>query len=281
MPSRNFRRGHGLAIALDVERAGNDLPLLLRQRADFLAAAATAAAAAGHRRRRLEVLVERTDAQEIDVAARLLRAVDRVVVGGARVVRHRVAGLHAELLHVEGVPGRHFARRLRAVEQRNHLLGAAVDRVDQLQVLHRIVIVGLRLDEEFLDRRGVGVASGLRQLHGRRQIRQQIDRVLRRRGQPLAVRRVELDAIEAVVRRGEVGRERAVGVRRQRHAFLLAEHHLPALRRHRRRDGQLDVGALEHGDVAAVFDLARLEAGVGRDRCSRDRSSSRTALRAR
>ena len=83
MPSRNFAGGHGLAIALDVERAGNDLPLLLRQRADFLSAAAATAAAAAHRRRRLEVLVERADAQEIDVAARLLGAVDGVVVGRA------------------------------------------------------------------------------------------------------------------------------------------------------------------------------------------------------
>ena len=46
MPSRNFAAVVGLAIALDVERAGNDLALLLRQRADFLSAATAATAAA-------------------------------------------------------------------------------------------------------------------------------------------------------------------------------------------------------------------------------------------
>ena len=46
-----------------------------------------------------------------------LRPGDGVVVGGARVVRHRVAGLHAELLEIERVAGGHFRHRLAAVEQ--------------------------------------------------------------------------------------------------------------------------------------------------------------------
>ena len=127
------------------------------------AAAAAATAAAAHRRRRLEVLAERPDAQEVDVARRPLRPADRVVVGGARVVGHGVAGLHAELLEIERVAGRHFRRRLAAVEEPNRLLGAAVDRVDQLQVPHREVVVGARLDDELLHRRRVGVAARLRQ----------------------------------------------------------------------------------------------------------------------
>jgi hypothetical protein len=198
-------RRHALAIALDVERAGNDLALLLRQGADFLArAAATATAAARHRRRRLEVLVERTNAQEIDVARRALRAVDRIVVGRLRVIRNGVAGLHADLLHIERVTGGHFAGRPRAAKQRNRFFRAAVDRVDELQVLDRVVVVGLRFNEEFFDRRRVGVASGFRQLDGRREIGEQINGVLRRCGEALAFRRIELDAIEAVMLRGEI-----------------------------------------------------------------------------
>ena len=245
-----------LAIALHVERAGDDLPLLLRQRADFLSpAAAATAATTAHRGGRLEVLVERPDAQEIDVARRRFRAGDRVVVGRLGVVRDRVARLHAELFHVEGVAGRDFRRRPRAVEQADGLLGSAVHRIHQLQVLHRIVIVGLRFDEELLHRRGVGVASRLRQLHRGRQIRQQVDRVLRRRRHVLAGRPIELDAVEAVLLRREFRGQRAVRVGGQRHAAVFAEHDAAALRRHRRRDRQRDVRAFEHGDVAAVFDL--------------------------
>ena len=47
---------HRLAIALDVEGRGDDLPLLLRQRADLAAAAAATAAAAGVRLGALELL---------------------------------------------------------------------------------------------------------------------------------------------------------------------------------------------------------------------------------
>src|SRR6185436_15751027 len=63
-----------LAIALDVERRRDDLPLLLRERFNLTAAApATTAAPAALRLRLAEVLVERTDAHEVEVARRALR----------------------------------------------------------------------------------------------------------------------------------------------------------------------------------------------------------------
>ena len=77
--------------------------------------------------------------------------------------------------------------------------------------------------------------------------------------------RVELDPVEAVGLGRERGRQRAVARPRQRDAVLVADHDPSARRGHRRRDGERDVGAGEHRDVAAVLDLARLEAGVGRE----------------
>ncbi len=188
-----------------------------------------------------------------------------VVVGGARVVRHRVAGLHAKLFEIERVPCGDLGRRLRAVEQPDGLLGAAVHRVDELQVLHRVVVFGLGFDEELLHRRRVGIAPGLRQRHGRRMIGQQVDGVLRRRGDVLAGRTVELDAIEAVLLRRELRRQRAVGVGGERHALVLAHHQASTLRRHGRRDRHLHLGASQHGDVAAVFNRSRLQLRVRRE----------------
>src|SRR5690606_34507874 len=123
-------RGRGLlAVPLQLERAGDDLALLLRQRADLVHAAASAAAASAHRRRGLEVLVEGANAQEVDVARRTLRARHGVVVRRARVVRHGVSRLHAQLLEIERVPGRDLRLRLAALEEPDALLLAAVDRI--------------------------------------------------------------------------------------------------------------------------------------------------------
>ena len=81
---------HRLAIAIDVEGRRDDLALLLRERADLSAAAAAAAAGARIRLGAAELLPQRTDLQEVDVA-RLPLAAAGVVVGGARVVGHEVA----------------------------------------------------------------------------------------------------------------------------------------------------------------------------------------------
>ena len=187
-------------IALHVERRRDDLPLLLRERLDLTAGSAAATTASAAVRLRLaEVPAERTDAQEIQVARRLL-ALPRRVVDRARVVRHRVARLDAELLEVEGVAGGHLGQPVAAAEQLDGLLGAAVHRVDELEVANAEVVLGLRLDVHLFDRRRRRVAAGFRERHGRRLIRQHVDRVLRRRGRALLARSLELDAVETVAR---------------------------------------------------------------------------------
>jgi len=137
-------------VADDVERRGDDLALLLRELADLLPAAAPAAAAR-LRLRRLVVLLERPDLHEVDVARRRLRPLDRVGVGRLRVVRHEVARLEPELLEVDGVAGADLGERLRSAEQVDRLRRAAVDRVEQLQRLHAVVVVRPRFEEQLLD----------------------------------------------------------------------------------------------------------------------------------
>src|SRR5207247_6379862 len=99
--------------------------LLPRNRA-YIVAAASAAAALRLRLRLLVVLPELTDLDEVDVAGGALRSFDAVVVGGARVVRHDVARLDAELLEIQRVARAHFRQRLRAVEQLDRLFRTAV-----------------------------------------------------------------------------------------------------------------------------------------------------------
>ncbi len=172
-------RRHRPAVALNLEGPGNDLTLLLRQRADFPTGAAASTTTATHRGGRLEVLAERPDAQEVDVACRLLGTAGHVVVRGLGVIRHGIAGLHAQLLEIERVPRRHFGRRLAAVVEPDCLLRPAVDRVDELQVLDREVVIGAGLDDELLYRRGIAVAARLGERDRRRLIRQHVDRVFR------------------------------------------------------------------------------------------------------
>jgi hypothetical protein len=79
-------------------------------------------AAAHHRRLRHRrpstapagTLIEGTDANEVQIAARLMAAVHAVVVRGARVVGHRVARLHAQLFEIERVTGADRWQSLRA-----------------------------------------------------------------------------------------------------------------------------------------------------------------------
>ena len=65
---------HRLPVAVDVEGRGDDLALLLRQRADLVLLPAATAAAPGLRLGALEVLLQRPHLQEVDVARRLLAA---------------------------------------------------------------------------------------------------------------------------------------------------------------------------------------------------------------
>ena len=117
-------------VAQRVERAGDDFLLLARECADI--AAAPAAAAGGLRLRLLVVFAELTDLDEVDVARRVLRSFDAVVVGRARVVRHDVARLETQLLEIQRVPRAHFRQRLRAAKELHRFLWSAVRRVHEL-----------------------------------------------------------------------------------------------------------------------------------------------------
>src|SRR5205085_7723844 len=98
---------HLRAVADQLVGRGDALLLLLGELRRRLAAA-TATTAAAARLGLLVRAVERTDAQEVDVGLRRLRAVDGVVVGRARVVRHHVARLERPLLEEERVPRGHL-----------------------------------------------------------------------------------------------------------------------------------------------------------------------------
>ena len=221
-------RSGGLAIALDVERRGDDLAFLFRQCADLVLLLAPAAPAARLRLCLLEVLLQWTHAHEVQIAHRLLRAADRVVIADARVIRHRVARLHAQLLEIERVPRRHVGHPRAAGEQRDRLLRAAVHAVDEVQRLDAVVVLGFRLEEHFLDRGRGGVAAGFRERHGRRLIGEDIDGIFRRPADTGSAGRVELDAVEAIVVRQEGPPQRPVALHRHRHLGLVVHHNRAA-----------------------------------------------------
>ena len=86
--------------------------------ASDLSACAAPAATAALRLRLAEVLVERPDSQgSTQIARRRLTAAHRVVVDRARVVRHRVTGLDAELLEVQRVSCRDLGQTIAARKQ--------------------------------------------------------------------------------------------------------------------------------------------------------------------
>ena len=81
-------------------------------------------------------------------------------------------------------------------------------------------------------------------------------------GHAFAGRRIELDAVEPVLVGDELSGQRPVGADRQPGRLLLVDRNLPALGRHRRDDLHAHLGAAKNRDVAAVFNLPGLQAGV-------------------
>ena len=91
-----------------------------------------------------------------------------VVVDGARVVRHDVARLQAELLEEERVAGRDLGALAGTRRgERRAALGAAVDRVDEFQPLHAVVVLRGGLDEDLVHARRAQVSPGLDKRHRR------------------------------------------------------------------------------------------------------------------
>ena len=149
-----------------------------------------------------------------------------------------------------------------ATEQVHRFLGATVDRVEHLQLLHPEVVVGLHFGEDFFDRARRGVAARFVEVHGRTDVGQHVDRVLRRRVDLFRVRTLELNLVEALRVHGEVAGQRAVGFLRERRRLVFVQQHPAARRRHRRRDLEVHLGAFDRGDVAARINGARLQPGV-------------------
>ena len=176
----------GVTITLTVPHqvvGGCDHQLLLFGESAVVRTAAAAAAAATATTAALlglaEVQTEGTDLQEVDVT--LCRAAIRppVAVLHLGVVGNEVTGLEAEILEKERVRAGNFLR-CGAVEQRNGILGATVNRVDEKQLGDAVVVVGCRFEVEFLDRTRALIAPGLGKRHRRWLIPQNVDRVLRR-----------------------------------------------------------------------------------------------------
>ena len=136
-------------------------------------------AAAGHAAlalRERELLLERLHLEEEDVAARLVRPRAAREVARAHVVGHEVAGLDVEILEEQRVPAVDH-RALARDRQRHHLLGLAADRVDELEPVDAVVVLGLRLDVHFFEPRDRAVGGRLQHAHVRRPIFERADEV--------------------------------------------------------------------------------------------------------
>src|SRR5207249_11758871 len=90
-----------------------------------------------------------------------------------------------------------------------------------------------------------------------------VDRVLRRCRDVLAVRTLELDAIEPLPIDLEAARERPVRLpRERRRRRVLIEHDAPGRRRHRRRDTQAYFCTAQLRHVARALHFLRRETGI-------------------
>ena len=254
--------GERVPIADDVERRRDHLPLRLGQGAG-VAAAPAATAPAALRLRRAEVAPERPDLDEVEVALDDPAGV-ALVVSGAAVVRDEVAGLQIELFEEQGVPGRHLPQpALFGVEQLDRLLRPPVDGPGQAERPHPEVVVGAGFQKHFLDGVGGGVAPGLDEHDRGRLVGEHVDGVARRRLHQFAARPLQFDLVEAVLFDREGGGQHPVLADAQVGGGGLVEHQPPRRGAHGREHPHEDLGAPQHGDVAAVLDQARLKPGVG------------------
>src|SRR5262249_30334527 len=153
----------------------------------------------GLRLRLLEVLAVWPYLNEVNVTRGRLTALDRIGVGCARVVGKRIAWSQAEFFQVDSVTGRNFVERLRAAEELHGFLFAAIDRVDQFELLDAEIVGRAGLHEQFFNRGRHRIPPGLGERHSRRAVRCDIDGVLRRSLHLLAMWSFEFDAIETLL----------------------------------------------------------------------------------
>ena len=106
-----------------------------------------------------EVHTEGSDLEEVDVALGAPAIRPLVAVLNLGVVGDQVTRLEAEIFEEERVGSGNLPLRA-AVEQPDRVLRATVDRVHEKQLGDAVVVVGLHLDIEFLDRTRVLITSG-------------------------------------------------------------------------------------------------------------------------
>ena len=119
-------------------------------------------AAAGHRLalRERELLLERLDLEEEDVAARLGRPLAAADVARAGVVGDEVAGLTPSSSSEIGVPAVDGERRAVAARSGTTRLACRRAPIHQLEPVDAVVVVGARLDVDFLERRDLPSPAG-------------------------------------------------------------------------------------------------------------------------
>ena len=253
-----------VAVPVEVEGRGDDLPLLFGQLL-FVAhlAPAAAPAATGLLLRLAELGVEAADLEEVDVADGLLAACARVVAR-LGVVGDDVARDELVLLQEERVARTYLAQgRGPGAEQLDDLFLSAVDREDELELPDAVIVVGARLDEELLQRRGACVAAGTGEGERRRLVVQNVDGVLGRGGHQPGAGALHLEVVEAVLLHHERSGEGAVLGGRQIARQRVVAPQVGARGGNRGEGAQVDPGPAQHRDVATVVDGAVRKPGVG------------------
>ena len=253
--------GH-LRAAIELERRHDDV-LLRRDEVVERGAAARA----GHclARGEGELLLERLDLEEEDVAARLVRTRAAREIARAHVVGNEVAGLDVEVLEEERVAALHN-RALTRDGQRNGFLGAAADGIHEVEASDAVIVLGLRFDVDFLEPRHRAILRRLEHAHVGRPILEGADEVFRLAvvRHPLAIgeRHTVGVVVDDLQRRGELGW--LVGG--QLDGLAIVERHASARSGPIGEDVHADVGAGGRVDVAAVLLGARRQTEPGRIR---------------
>ena len=243
-----------LAVAHQVVRGCDHLLLEFGQRTLLLSTAtATAATLLGL----AELKTERTDRDEIDIALGGAGIRSRVAILHLCVVGDEVAGFEAEFLEKECVPGSNLRCRT-VIEQPNCVFRATIDRVHEKQLGDPVIVVGFRLDIEFLDRSSVLIAPRLGKRHRRRLICEDINNVLGRGWNEVSACPCQSDLVIPLTLDGQTRRPRAVPFVRELHCHTVDEE-LPAGCEHRREDPQPHYRPAERGDVSAELDRAGSE----------------------
>ena len=254
-----------LPVADQVEGRGNDLALQRRQILLHVAAPAPATASLAPAALGLAIVAaEGANLQEVDVGHRLVGR--RRVVAHDAVVGDQVAHFQLVVLQEDGVARRHLGEGRAAGRVDLQSVGRpAVDAVDQRDIGDAQIVVGAGFQEDLLDRADRDVAPRPAEGDRRPLVVQHVDPVVRRTGHPDIAVGQEPDPVEAVVAHDERGS--VIALRPGLHADRVARVHyeLRGWRGEGGRDGELDAGAGQRGNVAAVLEATRGEARVARE----------------